>query len=213
MGNLKRISRHSTPLHLVQLQLPPDILVDVAMAVGKKGFSKEDELLLRDFSKNVSTKSSALFYGNAFIVSAIPVWLFWRVHSMEPVSSAPLFAAVTLVSTWLVAFAYRNTKHLLKHQVAVKREAAVTKEMSKQLNDDKKISRKEKDERILWKKNEVAEYEATTFAIFYNNALFLSILVFASFYVLKTLGATLNYIVSMAVAAGVIALISTRTSA
>merc|ERR1712154_10375 len=181
--------------------------VDVAMAVGKKGFSKEDELLLRDFSKNVSTKSSALFYGNAFIVSAIPVWLFWRVHSMEPVSSAPLFAAVTLVSTWLVAFAYRNTKHLLKHQVAV------TKEMSKQLNDDKKISRKEKDERILWKKNEVAEYEATTFAIFYNNALFLSILVFASFYVLKTLGATLNYIVSMAVAAGVIALISTRTNA
>ena len=73
-------------------------------------------------------------------------------------------------------------------QVAVKREAAVTKEMSKQLNDDKKISRKEKDERILWKKNEVAEYEATTFAIFYNNALFLSIMVFASFYVLKTLG-------------------------
>merc|ERR1711992_262430 len=194
-----------TPLHLVQLQLRPEILVDVAMAVGKKGFSKEDELLLQDFSKNVSTKSSALFYGNAFIVSAIPVWLFWRVHSMEPVSSAPLFAAVTLVSTWLVAFAYRNTKHLLKHQVAVKREAAVTKEMSKQLNDDKKISRKEK--------NEVAEYEATTFAIFYNNALFLSILVFASFYVLKTLGATLNYIVSMAVAAGVIALISTRSSA
>merc|ERR1712241_1246417 len=152
-----------TPLHLVQLQLRSDILVDVAMAVGKKGFSKEAELLLQDFSKNVSTKSSALFYGNAFIVSAIPVWLFWRVHSMEPVSSAPLFA-----------FAYRNTKHLLKHQVAVKREAAVTKEMSKQLNDDKKISRKEKDERILWKKNEVAEYEATTFAIFYNNALFLS---------------------------------------
>merc|ERR1711971_1308679 len=153
-------------------------VVDVEMAVGKKGFSKEDELLLQDFSKNVSTKSSALFYGNAFIVSAIPIWLFWRVHSMEPVSSAPLFAAVTLVSTWLVAFAYRNTKHLLKHQVAVKSEAA--------------------------------EYEATTFAIFYNNALFLSILVFASFYVLKTLGATLNYIVSTAIAAGIIALISTR---
>ena len=45
-----------TPLHLVQLQHSPEILVDVAMAVGKKGFSKEDELLLQDFSKNVSTK-------------------------------------------------------------------------------------------------------------------------------------------------------------
>ena len=29
------------------------------------------------------------------------------------------------------------------------------------MSDDKKISRKEKDERILWKKNEVAEYEVS----------------------------------------------------
>merc|ERR1712080_347121 len=33
------------------------------------------------------------------------------------------------------------------------------------LADDKKISKKEMNERILWKKNEVAEYEATTFSI------------------------------------------------
>ena len=57
----------------------------------------------------------------------------------------------------------RNTKYLLKHKIAVKREAAVTKEMNAKLAEDKKISRKEKDERILWKKNEVAEYESTTF--------------------------------------------------
>lgn len=37
------------------------------------GFTKEEELLLQDFSRNVSTKSSALFYGNAFIVSALPI--------------------------------------------------------------------------------------------------------------------------------------------
>ena len=97
------------------------------MVAGKKGFSKEDELLLQDFSKNVSGKSSALFYGNAFIVSAIPVWLFWRIHAMDITASAILFGVLTLASTWLVAFAYRNTKHLLKHRVAVKREGAVTK--------------------------------------------------------------------------------------
>ncbi len=82
---------------------------------------------------------------------------------MDMSSSAALFAVATLVSTWLVAFAYRNTKHLLKHRVAVKREAAVAKEMGRKLADDKKISRKEKDERILWKKNEVAEYEVGKF--------------------------------------------------
>lgn len=41
------------------------------------GFTKEEELLLNDFSRNVSTKSSALFYGNAFIVSAIPICKYY----------------------------------------------------------------------------------------------------------------------------------------
>ena len=40
--------------------------------------------------------------------------------------------------------------------------------------------------RILWKKNEVADYEATTFSIFYNNALYLVLIILASFYVLRT---------------------------
>ena len=64
--------------------------------------SREEELLLEGFSKNDSTKSSALFYGNAFIVSAIPVWLYWRVHSIDITSYAVIFAIGTLVSTWLL---------------------------------------------------------------------------------------------------------------
>merc|ERR1711941_52681 len=208
MGNLKRISRHS--LHFPTSNSNSD-LVCVAMAVGKKGFSKEDELLLQDFSKNVGTKSSALFYGNAFIVSAIPVWLYWRVHSIDITSYAVIFAIGTLVSTWLLAFAYKNTKHMLKHKVALKREAAVTKEMTNKLADDKKISKKEKDERILWKKNEVAEYEATTFSIFYNNSLFLALVIIASFYILSGTSAHMNYIFSIGLSSGLIALLSTGT--
>ncbi|XP_063239464.1 translocon-associated protein subunit gamma isoform X1 [Bacillus rossius redtenbacheri] len=150
-----------------------------------KSFTKEEELLLQDFSRNVSTKSSALFYGNAFIVSAIPIWLFWRIHMIDLYSSLISFIVVTLVSTYLVALAYKNTKFVLKHKVAVKREDAVNREMSRKLSEDKKMSKKEKDERILWKKNEVADFEATTFSIFYNNALFLALVIFSSFYVLK----------------------------
>merc|ERR1712137_875704 len=153
-------------------------------------------------------KSSALFYGNAFIVSSIPIWLYWRIHAIDPTATAIVLAIVTIVSTWLVAFAYRNTKHVLKHKVAIKREAAVTKDMNKELDSgDKKISRKEKDERILWKKNEVAEYEATTFSIFYNNALFLAILIIASFYILSGFSASVNYGLSIGSASGLIALL------
>merc|ERR1712130_625241 len=143
------------------------------------------------------------FYGNAFIVSAIPVWLYWRVHSIDITSYAVIFAIGTLVSTWLLAFAYKNTKHLLKHKVAVKRESAVTKEMNKKLADDKKISKKEKDE--------VAEYESTTFSIFYNNALFLALVIIASFYILSGTSPHVNYILSIGLSSGLIALLSTGT--
>merc|ERR1711911_213419 len=200
--------------------------------MGSGKMSREEELLLEGFDKNMGTKSSALFYGNAFIVSAIPVWLYWRIHSIDITSYAVIFAIGTLVSTWLLAFAYKNTKHLLKHKVAVKRESAVTKEMNKKLADDKKISKKEKDERILWKKNEVsefatakqqkiwelnfisqkvAEYESTTFSIFYNNALFLALVIITSFYILSGSSPHVNYILSIGLSSGLIALLSTGT--
>ena len=90
----------------------------MSKAKGTKASSaKEDELILQDFSRRVSTKSSALFYGNAFIVSSVPIWLDWRIHHLDPLSSAFLFAIMTVASTWLLAFAYKNTKIALKHKV------------------------------------------------------------------------------------------------
>nr|CAG4638819.1 EOG090X0GZE [Cyclestheria hislopi] len=181
------------------------------MSQKQKALSKEEELLLQDFSRNVSTKSNALFYGNAFIVSAIPIWLFWRIHVMDPLSSSPIFLVITLLSTYLIAFAYKNTKFVLKHKVAIKREEAITFELSKKLQENKKIGKKEIDERILWKKNEVADYEATTFSIFYNNALFLALVIGLSFYLLKSFAPSVNYVLSLGAASGLIALFSTGT--
>ncbi|XP_061387286.1 translocon-associated protein subunit gamma [Musca vetustissima] len=179
--------------------------------VQSSGFTKEEELLLQDFSRNVSTKSSALFYGNAFIISAIPIWLFWRVHNMDLLSSAIFFVLMTGASTYLMAMAYKNIKFQLKHKIAVRREAAVTREINRQMGDDKKVTRKEKEERILWKKNEVADYEATTYSIFYNNALFLAITIFISFFLLKNSAPLVNYFFSIGLASGALALFSTST--
>ncbi|KAB0790880.1 hypothetical protein PPYR_14967 [Photinus pyralis] len=176
---------------------------------SSKPFTKEEELLLQDFSRNVTTKSSALFYGNAFIVSAIPIWLFWRIHMIDVYASLLPFLFVTVASTYLIAIAYKNTKFTLKHKIAVKREDAVAWDLNKKLSEDKKMSKKEKDERILWKKNEVADFEATTFSIFYNNALFLAIVIFASFYLLRSFAPSVNYIFSVGTTAGLLALLST----
>ncbi|UYV68729.1 hypothetical protein LAZ67_6000566 [Cordylochernes scorpioides] len=117
---------------------------------------------------------------------------FWRIHQMDPKDSAILFTVITLLSTYLVASAYKNLKFILKHKIALKREESVSREIMRKLADDKKMSKKEKDERILWKKNEVADFEATTFSIFYNNTLFLLLTILASFYLLKSLTPTLS---------------------
>merc|ERR1712035_78943 len=170
------------------------------MTQKQKALSKEEELLLQDFSRNVSTKSNALFYGNALIVSAVPIWLYWRIHLMDPLSSSPFFLVITILSTYLVSFAYKNTKFVLKHKVAIKREEAVNREISKKMAEDKKMN-----------KNEVADYEATTFSIFYNNAMFLAVVITLSFFFFKSFSPTMNYIFSLGLSSGLIALLSTGT--
>lgn len=66
---------------------------------------------------------------------------------MELLPSLIFFVIFTGLSTYLMALAYKNTKFTLKHKMANKREDAVTREMMTLLADDKKMSRKEKDER------------------------------------------------------------------
>lgn len=131
---------------------------------------------------------------------------------MDLISSLVFFVIITAVSGYLMAMAYRNTKHALKHKVAAKREDAVTREITKATADDKRVGRKERDERILWKKNEVAEFEATSFSIFYNNAMFLAVVVFLSFTLLRSTSPVFNYFFSVTGTSGLLALLSTKSS-
>jgi translocon-associated protein subunit gamma len=48
---------------------------------------------------------------------------------------------------------YKNAKFVLKHKIAQKRAEAVAREIAAQYGA--KINKKEQDERVLWKKNEV----------------------------------------------------------
>uniref|UniRef100_A0A2K6JZB9 Translocon-associated protein subunit gamma n=1 Tax=Rhinopithecus bieti TaxID=61621 RepID=A0A2K6JZB9_RHIBE len=171
--------------------------------VAPKGSSKQpskEDLLLQDFSGNLSAQSFVIFFRNAFVVSAIPIQLYWRIWHMDLIQSAVFYSVMILESTYLVAFAYKNVKFVLKHKVAQKREDAVIRKLSEA--DNRKMSQKEKNVRILWKKNEVADSEATTFSIFYNNTLFL-VLVIVNF------NPTMNYILSISASSGLNALLST----
>lgn len=112
---------------------------------------------------------------------------------------------VSLLTSYLVIFSYRNSKFYFKHQIAQKREEAVRRE----INANNKLTRKEKDDQILSKKNEVADYEATNYSIFYNNLIYFAIVILLSCLVLKRLSPAVNYALSSLLSGGLIALLST----
>jgi len=181
----------------------------------KSNFSKEEELLLQDFGRTLSTKSSAIFYFHAFVVSVLPLWLFTQIQQMDIVENAIMFGVGTLLSMYFVTVSYKNKKFELKHKIAQKRTDGVSAEIHQrmaELSDSKKISKKEKDERILWRKNEVAEGESIHLAVFYTNALYLAVLCAMAFVFFKNYAPTPNYVVSVLVAGGLTALMSTSSS-
>ncbi|KAH7698843.1 translocon-associated protein gamma [Aphelenchoides avenae] len=175
-------------------------------------FTKEDELLLQDFSASVSKSTTLSFYVVSLLVGLAPLYLFYGVHQMEPYDSWFIWIISAAGVTYILQQAYKNTKHVLKHQIIVKRGDAITRDMNRLLADDKKMSKKEKDERILWKKNEVGDYEATVFTIFYNNVFFFALLLFFSFFVLSSISPIFNCLLSMYGAAGIVLLFSTSSS-
>lgn len=64
-------------------------------------------------------------------------------------------------------------------------------------------------ERALFRKNEVAETEATYLSIFFTNVLFLTILLFTSFFLLSAFNPLFNNLFSMVGSAGLVAFLST----
>ncbi|KAI3420232.1 hypothetical protein GPALN_003549 [Globodera pallida] len=179
------------------------------MSKGTAKFTKEDELLLQDFSSAVSKKGTLMFYGISAFVGITPIYLFYGAHQMEAADSWFIWIAAAVGVAYLLAQSYKNMKHVLKHQIVIKRGDVIAREMNRILSDDKKMSKKEKDERVLWKKNEVGDYEATLFAIFYNNLLFFVLIIFLSFFILYSFSPIFNCLLSMYGAAGIVLLFST----
>lgn len=176
----------------------------------KKDVTKAKEPLLQDFTRSTSRKTSALFYCNAFIFSVVPIWVFWRIYMMDIAETKVLLIVVTLVSTYLLAMAYRNTRYTLKPKIAIKRQEAIRNELSHQWSKNKKMSTKEKEDRIRWKTDQVADYEATMFSIFYNNALFVALVVFLSVCLLRAFPPSFKYAISIGCTSTLLAILSVR---
>ncbi|CAH8873315.1 unnamed protein product [Trichobilharzia szidati] len=169
--------------------------------------TKEDEQLLEEYSQAASKNSDKLVYVNAFTISLIPIWLFWRIHKMPLIANSFLYAVVTVASAFLMSLAYKNSKTPLMERIAVRRTEAISKQVNAQAGKDKNMSRKNREDSIRELTKKVADHESTTFSIFYNNCLFMLILLLLSA-VLHHFSSPVNYSVSMLIAAGSAAFLS-----
>lgn len=184
------------------------------MAPKSSEFTEDEKMLLADFGRGLTRKSSAIFYFHSLVVSALPLWLFTQIQQMDIVENAILFGVGTVVSLFLVAYAYKNNKFMLKHKIAQSRAEGVAAEVQAMISesgDAKKVSKKERDERILWRKNEVAEAESIQLAVFNTNLLFLMLVVVFAFGMLRNYAPVFNYGVSMLMASGLTAFLSTSS--
>lgn len=128
------------------------------------------------------------------------------------VTTLLLLAIVSGTSTWLISTAYKDTKFVLKHKIAQKKGDLIAKEVTRQVANDKNLSKREKDDKILTEKNEISDYEAMTYSIFYTNAMFIMSVVLLSSFILGPLTANpnTNYALSVLGSAGLASLLSSH---
>jgi len=136
--------------------------------------------------------------------------MYWRVFEIDMFSYLIPFTIGTGLNIWLLALAYKNTKVSMKHKLSIAREDAVAKEVMAKLGSSAaNLSRREKDEQILYKKNSVADLESTSYSLFYNNAIFFLLVVFLSCFIFRQFNPTLNFVLSVTGPASILALLST----
>lgn len=160
--------------------------------------TKEETLLFEDFNKNMFLSSALLFGLNAVMVSVVPIWLFWKIHMMNILNVIPVLFTVSCSAVCLMMIAYKNNMYTLKHYIILKRHRAVRCQLYQEVSSQNKNMKKRKREcdfLMMW--NNIAEFEAATFSIFYNNTLFYVLVIFISCYLLYSLPPTFNYALTL----------------
>merc|ERR1711887_1899 len=185
-----------------------DCLTDIMAKGGKKtqGFTAAEEELLQGFSRSTSGKGSLVFWIHALYVVGIPIWIQARIHQY-PVGDQLVYLIIgTVVQAIALQFAYKNVKFVSREKIATLRSEAIANEVSAQVG--KAINRQELDDRILHRKNEVAENESLHYSIFYNNAIYLAVHMLFSIVFFKNSTPLTNYVISIIMSAGFVAGIS-----
>merc|ERR1712212_175791 len=190
-----------------------DCLTEVKMAKGGKGqkaFTADEEKLLANFSRKTSGKGTLVFWIHALYVVAIPIWIQARIHQYAVSDNLIYLIIGTIAQAAALKYAYTNVKFVSKEKIATLRSEAIANEVTQKIakSEGKNVSRQELDDRILHRKNEVADNESLHYSIFYNNTIYLVMYLLFSIMFFKNSTPLMNYMVSIVMASGFVAGIS-----
>mmetsp|Transcript_21821 Transcript_21821/g.24360 ORF Transcript_21821/g.24360 Transcript_21821/m.24360 type:complete len:174 (-) Transcript_21821:92-613(-) len=147
----------------------------------------DNEILDKVTREQKPTTLAWIFYFfNAIWTAALPVYLYVVIYGLDYVFWAPVLAFGTLGAALAMSFSYHNVFYSVNSRLNLIRGVHFKqgpKSESLKLNTNR---------------------ESTSFAILYNNLLFLSAVILLGFYVLNTLPTQFNYIGTIAAASALV---------
>merc|ERR1712048_1452347 len=167
---------------------------------------KEEEALIKMFSRDVSNKGQASFAINALLAAATPLFMYIRIQQVDISSAWHVMAVFTAVTACVLQFTYAKAKFGLKQKMAGSIHEGISREVTNSMSAEerKKVTAQQKDDRILRRKNEIADKGATQQAVFQTNLIYFVLVLIASFGFFGTWEPLPNFIASGIMSTGII---------
>jgi len=173
------------------------------MPKSKAQIQKEEDELIKMFSSDVSKASSANFMFSACVAAATPLFAFIKIQQLDIQNAWHVMGVFTLLAAYILQFTYGKTQFKIKSQIASDIHDGVAKEIANSLGD-KKVSSTEKDDKILKRKNQIAESASMSKTIFQTNMVFIGLTLVASFVFFKSWEPLANFVISMVFSCGIL---------
>jgi len=167
---------------------------------------KEENELIDMFSRDVGSKGVAGFLVNAVLAAATPLFLYIRVQQVQISSAWHVMAVFTAVTAYILQWAYGKAKYGLKSKMAMAIHDGISKEVNRAMSGEerKKLTAQVKDERILRRKNEIADKGAAQQAVFQTNVVYFLLVLLGSFGLFGAWEPVPNFIASTIFSTGII---------
>jgi len=166
------------------------------MSTQKEKEADQDLELLESFvrSKETSTYDKLLYLVNGVVVSLCPIYIYTTVFNLPFRDTWMVYLLIVALSGGFLSKAYEGVALTVHTSISRNRKLGHDLDFTGSAKQSKKA-------KVAAEQREVTHQEALSFAIFYNNALYLALVLLFGFYIFKALPGVVNFVLSNGVSA------------